>query len=306
MFDDLSGTSIQKEWTTSHPRLFVDYFGAERLPRMDVEARAQGKELQRSQLDLVSRVIIGKPSPDEPVSIYVSLEGSEISGGSMLWDSPWRKGFFQTRIGVSLSLSDLRGERRTEFVRVADGPDPGEGSASTLSAVGFDYAKTPTANEAFFDIDSGRAIETSPPLGFSSARAIPADLRGFRVLNSRPRHGARHEYIMSSSSGGSYDSPRDLVQPHEQAGLFDFISGSMLHTPPAGATGRLALPSQCVWQADHARAIRETIYLNIEITQRVTCVTTECARAGGHPDAETITVSYRVEDPIPLGLLLVG
>ncbi|WP_424932658.1 hypothetical protein [Amaricoccus macauensis] len=304
MFDDLGGISTLKEWTTAHPRLRVDYFGAERRAGMEAEAIAQAKELQCSKLDLVTRVIIGKASREDPVSIYASLEGSGISTGPSLWDSPLRKGYFRTRVAVSLYLTDLRGERRIDFTRIADGPDTGDGGENTRSSVGFDHPTPDDSHEAFFDIDSGRAIESTPPLGFTSPRTITGDLGGFRVINSAPRHGARHEYVMCSSSGGSYENPRDLVQPHAQAGLFDFISGSELHTPPACATNRLPLISQCIWQADSARAMAETVYLNIDVTQSVTCVSTERARAGGHPDTETITLSYHVEEPVPLGLLL--
>jgi hypothetical protein len=300
MLDDLGFAMARREWTTAHPRMRMDLFSGPRLAQMEAEARAQRKPLQHSRLDLVTRVIIGKASLHEPVTLYASLEGSEISSGPMLHDTPCRKGYFQTKVSVGLYLTDSRGNRRCDFRRAADGPDAVDGTAATPSCVSFPFSKSLSLNDGFFGGRSGGGATGS--LGLFSAICFARDLRGFRTVNHRPEHGARHEYILSTTSGGSYAEPRDMVGSSGQIGLFG--RGAGLHNPPRLATGSLPLVSHCVWKADHNSHIDETIYLNIDVTQTVTSVSTGGGATESQPQAETITLTYRIEEPVPLGALL--
>ena len=209
--------------------------------------------LQTGHLQLLLSVVIGKPSGDDPVTIFASLDGSTISSGKMFADRNDERGFFQDRVTVRMSVS------RPDLIAAGDGPSTQNGTAHTSSSttlsfntsagLGF-FGPTPTGN-------------VSVGAGYSLSNSFSRDLTDFRVENHTLNNVAVHDYIMAACSGSAYTGPSDLIP----SDVSQFVSGVVLRNPPPLATANLPLISQASWQANHNDDINAKAKLHIEIEQ---------------------------------------
>ncbi len=254
---------------------------------------------QPSKVDLVLDVRIGKASLTEPVTVFASLESSNVSSGTMMINTDSQKGWYQDSVLVEMWLENTNGDARADLMRIADGPDTVNGSGSVTSSVSISFSGG--ANVGFFGgTPTGGA---SASIGISDTNSFSRNLTDFRTINTSDQFRATHEYKMSQSSGGAYDKATDLVPNGENIGFAGAFQAIRLFTPPDLAINNLPLLSQCAWQANHTRDIKDSIMLKIRVTQHSAMVdgTNKFFTIASHASAQTNV--YTHTEPVPLGTL---
>lgn len=251
---------------------------------------------QPTRLSPVARVIIGKASPADPATIWISLENTQIASGKMLINNDDHKGWFQDRIDVELTILEPDGTPSTRFNRVSDGPQTGNGSSSTSSSISFTFSAS--GSIGFFGPTPTGSVGGSA--GVSESHSFGHSLEDFRVENNSDSLVARHSYIMAASSGAAYNKAIDLAPDGGSIGLTAAFQGIKLYDPPPLATANLQLISQCVWQAANSLEVADTLTLRIGITQHVSDVdgTNEFFNIHRHSRGLTLHYTYTVSLPM--------
>jgi len=305
----INATTPHRDWITSVPQQSAD-LGAASLNAMPpflldlLKNTLPGGKLpvvQPTRIGLVVHVIMAKPSASEPVTIWASMENSAISSGKMMTDKPDQKGWFQDQVTVEMWLEDLNGQKRTDLLRISDGPNTVNGTGSTSSSVSFSFSSS--VNAGFFGPvpTGGASVGTS----VSESHSFSTNLEDFRVVNNSDQYTAVHHYLMSKSANGpAYNKPTDLAPNGNDIGFTQAFQGIQLYTPPDLATANLPLASQCVWQANHHNMIKVGVNLKIRVTQHVVMVdgTNNFFSVASHSSAQTAT--YGHAEPIPLMMLV--
>lgn len=305
----INATTPHRDWITSVPQQSAD-LGAASFNAMPAFLLDPFKKtfpggklpvIQPTQVGLIVHVIMAKPSATEPVTIWASLENSAISSGKMMVDKPDQKGWFQDEVTIEMWLEDLNGQKRTDLLRISDGPNTVNGTGSTSSSVSFSF--TGSANAGFFGPvpTGGASVGTS----VSESHSFSANLEDFRVVNNSDQYTAIHHYLMSkAASGAPYNKPTDLVPSGSDIGFTQAFGGIQLYSPPDLAIANLPLASQCVWQANHPNEIKVGVNLKIRVTQHAVMVdgTNKFFSVSAHSSAQTMT--YGHAEPIPLMMLV--
>jgi hypothetical protein len=293
--------SPTKEFKPSIGQMTVD-IGLLSVPnlngmRQTIQAALQagGKtQLQGTKLDLVLYVVIGKATPLDPATIYVSLENTQIASGDMMANADDHRGYYQDKVTVQMFIKEPDGTPSTRFTRVSDGPETANGTASTSSTVSFSFSES--ANVGFFGPTPTAGAGVS--VGSSVSHSFSRNLTDFRVANNSDNRIVSHDYVMSSSSGGAYDKAVDLV-PID----LDFVSsmkGIKLYNPPPLALNNLNLISQAAWQADSIDDVHETLTLQIQVNQQCTMVdgSNNFFSIARHATSQILTYSYAFHLPM--------
>ena len=255
------------------------------------------RELQKSKAHLVVHASMAKPSDSDPVTIWVSLEDSYVSSGPMFYRETYSRGFFQDHVTVRMRLD---GASAPQLLRVSDGPQTANGSGSTSSSVSVTFSAG--GNVGFF----GPTPTGGANIGVaaSDSKSFSRNLTDFRIINTSTDHMAVHEYRMSMSGGKVYDKPVDLWPTLGVMDVYGAALGNLpsFYEPPDLATSNLPLLSQCLWQANHTRDIKDTVSVSIEIVQRVVWV-----RMEGIMVVPTVKpIVHHCKQAFPLGNLVSG
>lgn len=257
--------------------------------------KADGKtQLQGTKLDLVLFVVIGKATPLDPATIYVSLENTQIASGDMMANSDDHRGYYQDKVTVQMFIKEPDGTPSTRFTRVSDGPETANGTASTSSTVSFSFSES--GNVGFFGPTPTASVGIS--VGSSVSHSFSRNLTDFRVANNSDNRIVTHDYVMSASSGGAYDKAVDLVPVD-----LDFaasMQGIKLYDPPPLALDNLNIISQAAWQADNTDDVHETLTLQIQVTQQCSMVdgSNNFFSISRHATASIVTYSYALSLPM--------
>ena len=290
------GNYQRKSWRKVVPEMTCQYF-----PDLVVKtlSTAFGHEIQHSSLDLVLQVIMAKASPSDPLTVYASLENTEISSGAMIWDKTDQKGYFQDKVDIQMWLQDSGGV--IPFMRrLATSPDNVNGSSSTSSTIDNNFSMS--GNVGFFGGTPTGGVNMGG--GTSDSHTFSRNLSDFRVEVDVHDKVVQQSYIMSASSGGPYKNPWDLIpDPNNQMAFADHFSGIKLYDPPVLATKSLPLMTQAVWQSDDSKEVDAPAgwTLHIEITQRLTHIegTNEFfdVRPTTYP---YLVITYKYDEHVPI------
>jgi hypothetical protein len=278
---------------------------------------------QSARLSLRMKLILAKADPRSPVTLWVSLEDTEISPGS----PPEHKedshhGWFQDRVEVSMSLvrrkdvplSQIPGALQAaklpgvhlpdplptypmipEMRRISDGPQTWNGSGSVTSSVSFSF--TASFSGGFFgDVPTANV---SAGGGVNISHSFSRTMQDFETKNETAGDKTDHTYFLTMSSIGAYTQPRDLVPDPDSMDFTAHFKGIKIGVPPPLATANMEIISQGVWQATHNKDIAEDALLRVVVVQHVADVegTNQFVAVG--INARSKTATYTVDVPIP-------
>lgn len=293
--------SPTKEFKPSIGQMSVD-IGLASVPDINgmkqmIQTALQGSgktQLQGTKLDLVLYVVIGKATPLDPATIYVSLENTQIASGDMMINADDQRGYYQDKVTIQMFIKEPDGTPSTRFTRVSDGPETANGTASTSSTVSFSFSES--ANVGFFGPTPTAGVGVS--VGSSVSHSFSRNLTDFRVANNSDNRIVAHDYVMSSSSGGAYDKSVDLVPV--DLDLITAMKGIKLYNPPPLALHNLNIISQAAWQADNNDDVHETLTLQLQVTQQCTMVdgTNNFFSVSRHASAQIVTYNYAFSLPM--------
>lgn len=290
------GSYQRKTWRRAVPEMTCEYFPSMVLPAMKA---ALGQNLQHSTLDLVLYVIMAKASPSDPLTIFASLENTEISSGPMIWDTDDEKGYYQDKIDVTIWLQDSGGVI-PYMRRIASAPDNVNGDASTSSTIDNNFSVG--GNIGFFGGTPTGGVNAGA--GTSDSNTFQKNLKDFRVEVDVHDKVVKQSYLMSASSGGPYKQVYDLVpDPNTQMSFGAHFSPIKLFDPPLCAVKSLPLLTQVVWQADDSTEYDAPAgwELHIEISQHLSHIegTNQFFNVHTTPHP-SINVKYAYVEPLPI------
>ena len=238
------------------------------VPAQTWTAGKVGSPPQTPMISLVLKAIIAQEDVDKPVTLWVSLENSDVNPGSPLQDDRSDAiGYFQDRVDVTTTLGTPNSDQPVaNFLRTSDGPATYNGtgevsSSATVSvsgnaSVGF-FGGVPTGS-------LGGGVVSGNTYTFGHA------LQDFEVANDSDSQVVRHSYLMSESNGGAYSKPEDLVPDLSFTQRFHPIQ---LYRPPLLAFNNLPLLSQAAWQSTDNNGVKQGHTLYIHIKQHLAWVT---------------------------------
>lgn len=265
--EDLNDTSAmaRKTWTiASDMKLTYDLLS----PALAKQVKMPPVE-QVADLRLRGNVILAKADPVSLVTLWISLDGTTVKPGKMIYDEEYVKGFYQDRIDIELSIcrKDSKGHwvPIPEMKLMSEGPQTYNGTGSTSSSVSVSFSKG--GNIGFFGVTPTGGANFGTSVGES--HSFSRSLQDFVVEADSSGTQARHSYRMNQSIGSSYDKPTDLIQHIGQSRSASEAFWPRVYSPPPLALHDFPVISQAVWQAVNADMIDEDASLCIYVTQHV-------------------------------------
>ena len=275
---------------------------------------------QVSKVALKTKFILGKASPQDKITLWVSLENSTINPGALVHDKKAHKGYFQDHIDLDISVcrEDSSGDLVlpiSEMDLLTNAPHNANLGGSVSGSVSFNVSAS--ASVGFFgDTPTG---DVGIGIGMAQSHGESVEIHDFLTVNnsgraSTPDGVVRQSFSMgqtgvsdlgSSHGSAAYTKPRDLIHNWGNDLLVERLDPPRVYTPPVMATNDFNFYTQAVWQAVDDKMIAEDAFMYFKITQR--CVDVKAKREGidRHlvPTVDKQFVTYEFWEPIPFALL---
>jgi hypothetical protein len=202
----------------------------------------------------------------DPMTVWASLEGSQVHPGKLLDNADDAVGYFQQQIDVTMTLGTDNNHSVPYFQRLSDGPPTFSGTGSVTSSVSVSFSANLSVG-FFGDVPTGGV---GGGASHTDTHSFSETLQDFETKNDSDDQTARHTYFLAKSNGNPYSKPEDLVP---QLSFLDRFKPIKLYRPPPLATDNFPLLSQIIWQASDLTHVFRPHKLFIEIKQSVAWVT---------------------------------
>ncbi|MBV9860661.1 MAG: hypothetical protein JO267_00780 [Alphaproteobacteria bacterium] len=252
-----------------------------------------GGRSQTPQLSLVVSMIFAQVDVGEPVTVWASLEGSQVNPGQVLDNADDAVGYFQQKIDVMMTLGTDNNHSVDYFGRLSDGPPTFAGTGAVTSSVSLSISAS--LNAGFFGDQPTGGVGAGAT--WTDSHSFSATLADFEVHNHSDSKAARHSYVMSESTGGKYLKPEDLIP---DLGFTDRFKPIKLYRPPPLATDNFPLMSQIIWQARDLTYVFRPHKLFITVKQSVAWVTATNNFFEVDPGSLTAAAEWTQSVDIPL------